>query len=398
MTLKLAHLSDTHLGYEAYSAVTPKGNNQRGVDIVKAFISTVEAIDEWDPDIVIHSGDVAERPRVDFRYLLQAQQSLSRLADGGRRQVVVIAGNHDAPRSRKDVCFLELFQGIPGVHVVTVGYQRVDLGDVVVHAIPHDSLNETNFDEVRPLPGRVNILTSHGVAESSELFLRAIGREFAIPGEVMLREWDYVALGHWHKRGPVFLGGEKDGQSRIWYAGSTENISFRDLRDDSGMRRGWLAVEIDGPGEMPRVEERDVEIRRMFRLPDLDAQGMNPQQIRDALIDHLRARDDIRGAVVGQRIINLSRDVWALVDQATVRRVAREALHYEMWPKTTRSVDTETRALTGGEGEIEMLLGEIVNDHVDESLRKPVTEKAAQLLAEAAGEIGGETVETEVAA
>ncbi|MFG0334178.1 MAG: exonuclease SbcCD subunit D [Maioricimonas sp. JB049] len=321
-----------------------------------------------------------------MRYLVAAKNYLTRLTNGGSRPVVVVAGNHDAPRSRKDLCFLELYRDIPGVHIVTAGYEAVDLGDLVVHALPHDSLKSVDFDTVRPTRGKVNVLTSHGVAESSELFLRALGREFAIPGTVMYRDWDYVALGHWHKRGPVYLGGEGGGDSRIWYSGSTENISFRDLRDDDGMRRGWLAVELDGDGTMPRVAEQDVAIRPMFRLPDLDATGMEPATIRDEMIRRI-VEAEISGAVVGQRVKGVSRDVWALCDLQMVQRAAHNALHYQVWAKTANVVDTEVRALEGGQGEVEALLGEIVDDTVEENLRQPVLEKASGLLADAAGDV-----------
>lgn len=72
-------------------------------------------------------------------------------------------------------------------------------------------------------------------AGGSELFRRSMGREYAIATDVLSRDWDYVALGHWHKRGPVPLvstGAAKNCDTgRVWYAGSSENMGFGDLRD-----------------------------------------------------------------------------------------------------------------------------------------------------------------------
>lgn len=405
--VKLAHFSDTHLGYEAYRALTPRGDNQRGFDIVDAFRQTVDGILEWDPDIIIHAGDVTDRPKVDFRYLLFIQQQLERLTvrkDGSRRPVVVIAGNHDAPRSRKEVCSLELFRNIPGVYIVTQGYAAIDLGEVMVHAVPHDSLKGVDFSEVRPVAGKINVFTSHGVAEDSELFLRAIGREFPIPGEVLRRDWEYGALGHWHKRGPVSVGGIT--MSRIWYAGSTENISFRDLRDDRGMRRGWLAVTLR-QGEDPVVEERDVKIRRMFRLPGIDGTGMGPDEITASLIEAIR-KADIAGAVVSQDVTGVSRDIWSLCDITEVRRWAKGALHYQInYRPLRRSQETKSDIPEGtsGLGQIDDWLKGIVADLVPEEQRGVVMERSLKFLAEARGEVagvvagdGGETADTAPAA
>lgn len=388
--VRLAHLSDTHLGYRAYAALSPRGNNQREADVVGAFGRVVDEIAESDAEVVIHAGDVADAARIDHRIMLVAKRGLAKMTRGGERPVVVIAGNHDAPRSRRDVCFLELYRDIPGLYVVTQGYEKVDLGEVVVHAIPHDSLKAVDFGEVRPVAGKKNILTSHGVADATELFLRAVGREFPIPAETMLRDWDYVALGHWHKRGPVELG--RGGTSRIWYAGSTENISFRDFRDDDGMARGWLDVEI---GSELRVTPRDVPIRRMFRLPALAGEGMSPEQITGELIGRIR-EGGVGGAVVGQVVTGVAREIWALVDQVAVRTAAETALHYQI---TLRPVANQPKTggvanVDGGLGKIDEILAGIVEETIPEESREAVATAAGSYLREARASEGLEEEST----
>lgn len=385
MSLKLAHLSDSHIGYSAYDALSPGGDNQREDDILMSYLRTVRSINEWAPDLVIHAGDVADTPRINTRLMIHIRESFRTLTDNGKRPLIVIAGNHDAPRSRKDICFLELFSEMQNVHIVTQGYQVIDLGAVVVHAVPHDSLKTVTFQDVQPLKGRYNILTSHGVADGSELFLRAKGREFPMPAEVMLRDWDYVALGHWHKQGPVQLGGQAKARSRIWYSGSSENISFRDLRDDDGMRRGWLKVTSEAVGEMPNVEPVNVGIRRMFRLPKLDGANMTPTEIEDALIERLGA-GDVTAAVVGQLIENVSRDTWMLCDRNKIRRAAHSALHYQI---TVRPIKKEAEEMAGvegsGLGQIDEVLVSLVQEMIPEPGRQEVLGGALKVLETAAG-------------
>src|SRR5690606_23438488 len=128
--------------------------------------------------------------------------------DGTRRIVIVIAGNHELPRNRKDACWLDLLRPIPGMRVATTRYEQFTfdpdrdgcdpaLAEVVIHALPHDTLKEIDFEVVRPVPGKVNVLVAHGVAGGSDLFVRSLGREYHIPTDVLCRDWDYVALGHW---------------------------------------------------------------------------------------------------------------------------------------------------------------------------------------------------------
>lgn len=379
MNVSIAHLSDTHLGYEMYDAISAGGTNQRGEDVVRAFRSAVSQICAWDPDLVIHSGDVADRPRVNVRYLLEIQRGIDQLRrrpDGSIRPVVIIAGNHDQSRNLQDVCYLELWRSLEGVHIVTRGYEQVDVAGVVVHALPHDSLRSVNLERVRPVDGRVNVLTTHGVAEGSDLFLRAVGREFPVPGSMLGRGWDYVALGHWHRQGPVDLGGTAGG--RIWYAGSIETFGFGDLYNDEGVERGWLQVTITGHDVeiVPQV----VQNRRMIRLPDLDASGLTPDQIVGGLVARVQAANT-RRAVVGQRVLNVPRDVWNLSDVAAVRRAASDALFYRLWvrgPKGDAASGVERKSI----GDVDELVKAVVDADVEEALRDQVWAAAQGLLVE----------------
>ncbi len=362
---RIAHISDTHIGYSAYRPLAANGENQRSNDIAKAFAKNIEEIRAWDPPLVVHSGDVADRVNIPVRAMLFIRQQLERLAeirpDGTRRQVVVIAGNHELPSRRNEACFLELYRDLPGVHVVCDEYKVVRFGkdadpalaEVAVHCVPHDTwkdlAHEQRMDEVAPVPGLMNVLLAHGVAGGSTLFKRVMGREYHIPTEVLAREWEYGALGHWHKRGPVGPGGNS---SRVWYAGSTENNGFGDVIENDETR-GHLRVTLER-GEMPQVKHIAVPIRPMFRLPVLDAAEKNPEQIADALVAALKkVRDDgkLAGAVVGQVVTGVPRDVWALVDTTAARRLGEAALHYEL---TVRPVHLEREE---GEKKSNMLAG-----------------------------------------
>lgn len=400
MSLHIAHLSDTHIGYEAYKARSVSGENQRAVDIARAFVSAVDQIIAEDPELVIHSGDVADRTIIPIRMMLLIRKQLQRLAglrqDGTRRQLVIVAGNHELPRHRREACFLDLLDGHPGVHVVTRGYTKVTfpdrgtsagrpraLEDVAVHAIPHDDLKYTDFTQVTPDTGRINIITSHGVAGGSELYVRSLGREFAIPTDVLAQEWDYGALGHWHKRGPVPIvragGGKDPDRGRIWYAGSTENMGFGDLKDD-GAQRGWLSVTIR-PGELPDVERRDVPIRRMVRLGNIDAEGLGNDEIVDAAISALEATETA-GAIVAVRIVNMPRERWSVLPTEKIRAAAGGALHLDIRSVGGAGSDgSERGAARAPSGTtVERLLPEIAAKQLPETEREAALAMAQSLL------------------
>jgi len=415
VTVRIAHISDSHIGYEAYKALSASGENQRSVDVAKAFVTAVSDIVAADPPLVIHSGDLADRTIIPIRLILLLRQQVQRLAglrpDGTRRQVLLLAGNHELPRQRKEACFLHLFEGIPGVHVVTRDYTQVVfpddgasagrdpvLADLVVHALPHDALKTVEFDTVVPVPGKQNVLTAHGVAGGSELYLRSLGREFTIPTEVLARAWEYGALGHWHKQGPVPLvatgaarpraNGDgsaadpaRDDRGRVWYAGSTENMGFGDLREN-GTRRGWLHVTLS-PGGDPTVERRFIPIRTMLRLPVLDGAGLDPEALTAALIERIRSVST-SGAVVGQILENVPRDVWSLVDLAKVRAAAGDALHYEVslrsMPRRPAEGGTDGPRAARGLADVDALLAERAAELLPEHERDGALAMARELL------------------
>jgi len=345
--IKLAHISDTHIGYEAYKAISAKGENQRSVDFARAFANAVDDIIATDPDLVIHSGDVADRTVIPIRLMLFIKQQFAKLSDirpdGSRRQVVIVAGNHELPRNRKEACFLELLYDMEGVHLATTDYTIIDfskernapsLENVLVHAVPHDALKSVDFDTIQPVDSKINIFSSHGVAGGSELYVRSLGREFHIPTTVLSRDWEYAALGHWHKQGPIFISKTNTGSSNIWYSGSTENCGFGDLKDN-GQERGWLEVDV-AKGIMPNITRRNLTTRSMFRLPVIDAKGLTPSEVTDKLIENIE-NNETSNAVVGQIVENITREIWALVDLVKVKNAAKNALHYDVTVKIENS-------------------------------------------------------------
>jgi exonuclease SbcD len=88
--VKILHTSDWHVGKRI-------GRYDRS-DEYRAVIAEVAAIAAAeDVDLVVHSGDLFDRPMPPIEALNIGLAGLVALSDHGRRPVVVIAGNHDSP-------------------------------------------------------------------------------------------------------------------------------------------------------------------------------------------------------------------------------------------------------------------------------------------------------------
>lgn len=275
--LRFAHISDTHLGYRSLFKSDPlSGRNQRSVDIERAYETAVDDILTRDVQLVIHGGDVFHHTRPTWAAIRAFVRHTRRLSDAGL-PVIVIGGNHDTPRLRTSGSVFSVLElALPEVRFVCEYEQQAislpELG-LSVLAIPHGKLASPEGPSAFPVPGVRNVLVTHGLVRS--LQLRGQSRE---PGEeeiadVLLdREFDYIALGHYH----VFAQPEPN----VWYSGSTERMGF----GDEDVTPGYALVELGASGEKPHVTHIPLESRPMKTLAPINAEAMNARDIADLVL------------------------------------------------------------------------------------------------------------------
>src|SRR5512146_2729939 len=96
----IAHLADLHLGYRSYNRMAPGGINLRERDVARALRSAVEKIVALKPQLVVVAGDVVHAVRPSNAAIADAFRQFARLSAGlPSSRIVIIAGDHDTPRS-----------------------------------------------------------------------------------------------------------------------------------------------------------------------------------------------------------------------------------------------------------------------------------------------------------
>ena len=88
--MKILHTSDWHVGKRI-------GRYDRSEEYRAVIAEVVAIAAAEDVDLVVHSGDLFDRPMPPIEALNIGLGGLVALSDHGRRPVVVIAGNHDSP-------------------------------------------------------------------------------------------------------------------------------------------------------------------------------------------------------------------------------------------------------------------------------------------------------------
>jgi exonuclease SbcD len=220
----------------------------------EAFVDELVAIAEEEAvDLVLVAGDVYDSVNPPAAAEQLYFEALTRLSDGGRRAVAVIAGNHDHPERIAASAPLAVRSGIhlaglPAAEPLVIGVPRTG-ETAVIAALPYPSESRLNellaaeadeqalrgaySERVGRLmaelasafrPDAVNLAMSHlyvlgGVESDSERPIQ-VGGAYTVDPSALPAEAQYTALGHLHR--PQRAAGRET----VRYCGSPLAYSF----------------------------------------------------------------------------------------------------------------------------------------------------------------------------
>jgi len=312
--MKIIHLADSHLGFSSYSRLDEHGRNRIEEMVYSGFELAVEKIIDLRPDAVVHAGDVFHHVRPKIKPLVVFQRGLMRLMKENI-PVIIISGNHDAPKSFSSTSPFRLFEDLRGVHIAQrYQYERIEVGDHYFHCIPfclepQDYLTE--FEKIER-SGR-DVLVMHGLVESLQnKKMRSVG-EHELPDSFLKSDFDYIALGHFHGQAQI--------SQNAWYSGSLEYFNFGEAQDEKGM----LLVDL----ESGKAESVPVKPRYMIDHPAIDCSGMRSEEIAQCLLA-LCPEDEIRDEMVRITLRNVSRAAYRSIDQTRLNRLGASALYFKI--------------------------------------------------------------------
>jgi exonuclease SbcD len=315
--LRIVHMSDSHLGFSAYSRLDPEeGINQREADVYAAFQQAIDRAIELRPDVIIHSGDLFDTVRPQNRAIDFAIRQLLRLSEEGI-ETVLISGNHSTPRLRETGNIFRIFEHLAHLHPVhEPGVTYVRVKDLTVCAVPHSvspSLQDVLTDAKPSGQTEFSVLVLHAGILDSDTYKMDEFNEQSVPMSAVEGNWDYVALGHFHKFAKV--------AENAYYAGSTERLGFGEV----GQRKGIVEVDLASR----EVKFHELSTRDMVDLKPLDASGLASSEILHEARD-LLSSSSIDDKIVRLVISGVSSDAYKSLDVPAVRRLGASALHFEL--------------------------------------------------------------------
>jgi hypothetical protein len=259
--------------------------------------------------------------------------------------IVVIAGNHDRPRSSETGCILRLFTPL-GIIVVVDEAKRLTIPerDLAIFAVPD---MDAALPELTPEPGAAhNVLVLHGEVAGMlpEHVTNTERAHIEIPLEALaIPSWSYVALGHYHVHREI--------APNAFYAGSLDYTSanpWGELAEEaSASLPGKGFIEYDLEKGTHRFHPLTPS-RRLVDLPPVMARGLSATELDAAIAERVGGCEGgIDDRIVRLVVRDVPRHIVRDLDHKTLREFKRRALHFHL---DTRRPEIIRRSESGAPG------------------------------------------------
>jgi exonuclease SbcD len=365
--MRILHFSDLHLGVENYGTLNPRtGLSTRVDDFLRSFDEVIDHAISRQIDAVLFSGDAFKNrdPNPTIQRLFARR--IRRLAEAAIPTVLLI-GNHDLPSISARATAIEIYDalGIPNIYVarklerweiptrsgplqvITLPWisRSVLLSRDEIRALSSDELQQRIGEEISASlaelvqelnPTLPAVLLGHLSLEGAKLGSEQsimLGEDLVLgTGELSVRAFDYVALGHIHKHQRVTAN------PPTVYAGSIERVDFGEENEE----KGFVIVDIREDSTGKRDADwsfHPVKARPFLTLRITATSGDPLADVRRAIERQAAA---IRGSIV-RVFVGLPAEHEELLRTEDVRRILQEHDAYFI-AKVVSDVEMQTRA------------------------------------------------------
>jgi DNA repair exonuclease SbcCD nuclease subunit len=333
--MKILHVSDTHLGYSAYRKATEEGINQREIDVYNAFKQFVDYAIKTKPDIIIHAGDLFDSVRPNNRAITFSIKQLIRLSEK-KIPIVIIAGNHEHPKLRETGHIFQIFDHIEYVYpVYNAKYETIEFkkNNILIHAIPQCNSKKEFNEELKKLKPKkdfdYNIFVTHGAITGIREFSMNEFNELIISKNALKKDFDYIALGHYHKHTKI--------TDNVYYSGSIESLSFSDANE----KKGFMVLEFS----KGKLKHNFIEIKTR---PMIDTEPIKCSNLK---LDEImgKIKQTINQVTPEEKTFRITLDdipssIYRGIDFKEIKKLGGNAVHYEIKANLVKEDAVKTTA------------------------------------------------------
>ena len=338
MNMKILHVSDTHLGYSAYRKSTEDGINQREKDVYDAFEQFIDYAIKTKPDLIIHAGDLFDSVRPNNRAITFSIKQIIRLSKE-KIPMLIIAGNHEQPKLRETGHIFSIFDHIENIYpVYNAKYEKhrfkIKDKEIIIHAIPQCNSKKEFNDELKKLkPDKkadYNIFVSHGAVTGIQAFSMNEFNELMIPAKYLSKDFDYIALGHYHKYTHI--------TNNAFYSGSTEKLSFTDAPD----KKGFIELELNQNDLKHKFIK--IKTRPMIDVEPIKCSNMELDEIMKTIKQTIKQIKPKEKTILRITLDDIPSHIYRSLDFNEIRKLTSDAVHYEIKADILKDETTQLTA------------------------------------------------------
>lgn len=328
--IKILHCADFHLGAE-FSSLGEKAEQRKRENFL-AFENVISLCKDENVDFLLIAGDLFDHLHIEPQVITEVMEQFGRIPG---TVAVITPGNHD-PFS-VDSCYYTrswpknviLFQN--ELSCVRFDDKNTCLWGAGFHSTYHpDSFFETGCADIDE--NRINLCTIHGdlVAPGQSSLYNPLSKD-----RIRESRFDYIALGHVHKRTAIL----KEGRTSYAYPGCPEGHGFDEL-GEQGVYLGTLSKS------HLSLQFRKVCTRRYEELPVFIDNAKTNQEIAAIILQTMEehfpgnSKENLYKIILkGAVSTELSID-----PEGLSQRIASDCFHSRIENQTTFALDYDMLA------------------------------------------------------
>lgn len=311
--MKIFHFSDTHLGIWLE-------NTTREEDFYKNFEFIVDEILKTKPDVVVHSWDLFHTSKPSNKAISVVVENFLKLEKSGI-PTIIIAWNHDTPRLSITTHPFEIFESMENFHVLYKNeIIQLDIKWINFVCLPHIH-DEIIFKE-KLLTAQDflknnsnNVFVSHlwiSAQEYDEYTDEISGVSITLEELKILKQFDYVALGHYHKQFCI---------GKMCYPGSLEHTSF-----NAKYHKIWYNTFDTDTKE---IEHFSLPTRPMIDLWEINCEQIPNTQDLVEYLEKIIDKNTLKWAIVKISLIQINSELLLEFREKDFLDFFKESFYFE---------------------------------------------------------------------
>jgi len=319
--MKIVHISDLHIGYKAYNKLEKNGLNIREMDILSAFQESLEKIAKINPELIIIAGDVFHKPRPSNFSLFFAIKFLQKFRESCQSPIIIIGGNHELTKSTEAGSVLNVFEAvIPNVKVIENKIKEMAFDKLKLNVVcaPYGAFAALSKYILKPNKDfKYNILTMHGSYNSKKCPEISKNEHTALIEEENINglEWDYVALGHYHKYTEL--------EKNIYYSGAIERTSSN-IWQEAKDPKGFIEYNL----ESKEIKFHELKTRRVYDIKKINADTLTAEQINLKIDEEVAKIKDFGNSIIRITLDNIDPLAIRNLNYSKIREYRKKAVHF----------------------------------------------------------------------